>query len=100
MKQSTRAYQRSGCHPHKGRRRRELRAVCKEYHTHRQELEIVMPKILEGVKEDDEMVGGVDTMKYFDHDMADTVKFPDLAQHNYMESRGEGPSGAPLLEPA
>jgi hypothetical protein len=46
------------------------------------------------------MVGGVDTMKYFDHDVVETVKFPNLAQHNYMESRGEGPSGAPLLEPA
>jgi hypothetical protein len=31
--------------------------------------------------------------------VADTFKFPDLAQHNYMESRGEGPSSAPLLEP-
>jgi hypothetical protein len=46
-----------------------------------------MPKILEGVKANNEMVGGVDNMKYSDHDMADTVKFPDLAHHNYMESR-------------
>jgi hypothetical protein len=37
-------------------------------------------------------------MKYYDHDVADIVKFPYLAQHNYMESRGEGSSGAPLLE--
>jgi hypothetical protein len=57
-----------------------------------------MPKIPEGVKEDDEIVGGVDTMKYSDHDMADTVKFPYLVQHNYKKRRGEGPSGAPLLE--
>ena len=58
-----------------------------------------MPKIPEGVKVDDEMIGGVNTMKYSDHDVEYTVKFLDLVQHNYMESRGESPSGAPLLEP-
>jgi hypothetical protein len=63
------------------------------------ELAIVMPKITKGVKVDDEMVGGVDTIKYFDHDVVDTVKFPDLAPQNYLESRGEGPLGVPLLEP-
>jgi hypothetical protein len=63
------------------------------------ELEIIMPKILERVKENDEMVGGVNTMKYSDHDVAYIIKFPDLMQHNYMESKGEGPSGMPLLEP-
>jgi hypothetical protein len=60
----------------------------------------VMPQIPEGVKADDEMVGGVNTMKYSDHDVADAIKFPYLAQQNYMECKGEGPSGAPLLEPA
>jgi hypothetical protein len=62
-------------------------------------LAIVIPKIPKGLKAVDEMVGGVHTMKYFDHGVADIVKFPDLVQPNYMESRGEGPSGAPLLEP-
>jgi hypothetical protein len=38
-------------------------------------------------------------MKYFDHDMDNTIKFPYVVQRNYMESRGEGPLGAPLLEP-
>jgi hypothetical protein len=37
-----------------------------------------MPKILEGVKSDDEMIGGVNMMKYSDHDVVDTVKFLDL----------------------
>jgi hypothetical protein len=64
------------------------------------ELAIVIPKIPEGVKVDDEMVGGLDTIKYSDHDVADAVKFPDLAPQNYLESRGEGPSGVPLLDPA
>jgi hypothetical protein len=88
-----------GYHPHKGRRRREQREVCKEYNVHTGELAIVMPKIPEGVKVDDEMVGGVDTIRYSDHDVADAVKFPDLVPQNYLESRGEGPSGVPLLEP-
>jgi hypothetical protein len=59
-----------------------------------------MPKIPKGVKVDDEMVGGVDSLKYSDHDMEDVVKFPDLAPQSYLERRGEGPSGTPLLEPA
>jgi hypothetical protein len=36
----------------------------------------MMPKIPEGVKAEDEMVGGVDAIKYSYHDVADTVKFP------------------------
>jgi hypothetical protein len=63
------------------------------------ELVIMMPKIPEGVKVEDEMVGGVDTIKYSNHDVADAVKFLDLVPQNYLESRGEGPSGVPLLEP-
>jgi hypothetical protein len=62
------------------------------------ELAIGMPKILEGVKVDDEMVGGVDTIRYSNHDVADVVKFLYLVPKNYLESKGEGPSGAPLLE--
>jgi hypothetical protein len=41
-----------------------------------------MPKIPKGVKVDDKMVGGVDALKYSDHDVVDTVKFPDLAQQS------------------
>jgi hypothetical protein len=43
------------------------------------ELEIVMSKIPEGVKEDDAMVGEVNALKYSYHNVYDTVKFPDLA---------------------
>jgi hypothetical protein len=45
------------------------------------------------------MVGRVTSIKYSDHDVADVTKFPDLASQNYLESRGEGSSGMPLLEP-
>jgi hypothetical protein len=58
-----------------------------------------MPKISEGVEISNEMVGGVNTMKYSNHDVADTIKFPNLSQQNYMESRGEVPLGMPLLAP-
>jgi hypothetical protein len=98
--QCTRVYQRWGPHPHREGRNLALRVACKEYHGPQAEVTLVMPKIPEGVQIDDEMVGGVNTMKYSDHDVADTIKFLDLSQQNYMESRGEGPSGAPLLEPA
>jgi hypothetical protein len=63
------------------------------------QLAIVMPKFSKGVKTDDDMVGGVYSLKYYDHDVSDAIKFPDLAAQSYMESRGEGPSGKPLLEP-
>jgi hypothetical protein len=52
------------------------------------------------VKTGDNMVGGVDDLKYSNHDVSDATKFPYLAAQSYLESRGEGPSGAPLLEPA
>jgi hypothetical protein len=41
-----------------------------------------MPQIQEVVKADDEMVGGVNTMKYSNHDVTDAIKFLDLAQQN------------------
>ena len=61
---------------------------------------IVMPKVPKGVKTDDNMVGGVDRIKYFDHDVSDAIKFPYLAAQRNLERRGESPSGTPLLEPA
>jgi hypothetical protein len=59
-----------------------------------------MPKIPKGVKINDNMVGGVNSPKYSDHDVFEAIKFPDLEAKSYLERRGEGPSGAPLLEPA
>jgi hypothetical protein len=59
-----------------------------------------MKRIPKGVKFGDNMVGGVNGLKYSDHDVLDATKFLDLAMQSYLESRGEGPSGMPLLEPA
>jgi hypothetical protein len=64
------------------------------------ELDIAMPKIPKGVKTKDNKVGGVKGHRYYDHDVYKTINFLDLATHSYLESRGEGPSGVPLLDPA
>jgi hypothetical protein len=45
---------------------------------------LVLPKILNGVRIDDDMVDGVTSIKYSDHDVEDIVKFPDLAPQNYL----------------
>jgi hypothetical protein len=50
-----------------------------------------MPKVPKGVKTDDNMVGGVDRIKYFDHDVSDAIKFPYLAAQRYLDIRGEDP---------
>jgi hypothetical protein len=65
-----------------------------------EELSIVMSKIPNEVKTGDNMVGGFDSLKYSDHDVSDSTNFPYLAAHIYVESRGEVPSGAPLLDHA
>jgi len=57
-----------------------------------------LPNIPSGVRVDDDMVDGVTVIKYSDHDVADVTKFPDPTSQNYLESRGEGSSGMPLLE--
>jgi hypothetical protein len=50
-----------------------------------------MPKIPKGVKTTNNLVGGVDGLKYSDHDVSDAIKFPDLVAQSYLERRGEGP---------
>jgi hypothetical protein len=65
-----------------------------------EELSIVMLKIPNEVKTWDNMVGGADELKYSDHDVSNATNFPDLEAQSYLECTGEGPSGAPLLEPA
>jgi hypothetical protein len=46
------------------------------------------------------MLGKVTKLKYVDHDVTDTTKFPEFMQEVYLENRGEvGPLGKPILEP-
>jgi hypothetical protein len=63
------------------------------------ELTLSLSQIPEGVKVVGDMLGCVNKLKYVDHDVADMGKFPEFVQQVYMESKGEGPSGDPILEP-
>jgi len=44
------------------------------------------------------MLGCVNKLKYVDHNVTDRRKFPEFLQQVYMERKGEGPSGVPILE--
>jgi hypothetical protein len=60
---------------------------------------MVLPKLTNGVWVNDDIVSGVTSIKYFDHDVVDVTKFPDFASQFYLERRGVGSSGMPLIEP-
>jgi hypothetical protein len=48
----------------------------------------------------EDMLGKVPKLRYFDHDVRYTSKFPKLAEETYLEETGEmGPLGRPILEP-
>jgi hypothetical protein len=61
-----------------GKKKAQVESSAQGISQTQSEFEIVIPKIPKGVKANDEMVGGVHTIKYLDHDVVDTVKFPDL----------------------
>jgi hypothetical protein len=45
------------------------------------------------------MLGKVLKLKYVDHDVTDTTKFPDFVHESYLENRGDvGPLGKTILE--
>jgi hypothetical protein len=46
---------------------------------------LVMPDIPDGVIIDEDMLGKVSQLKYVDHDITDTTKFPELAPSEYLE---------------
>jgi hypothetical protein len=63
-------------------------------------VEIMLPHIPDVVIVVEDMLGKVEKLKYADHDVTDTTKFPDLVQEIYLENKEEvGPSGNPILEP-
>jgi hypothetical protein len=64
-------------------------------------VEITLPHLPDVVVVVEDMLGKVLKLKYADHDITDTMKFPDFTQEVYLENRGEvGPLGKPILEPA
>jgi hypothetical protein len=47
----------------------------------------------------EDMLGKVLNLRYANHDVKYTMKFPYLAHENYLEDKGEiGPLGKPILE--
>jgi hypothetical protein len=45
------------------------------------------------------MLGFVNKINYDDHDVVYMGNFPEFVKKVYMESKGEGPAGDPILEP-
>jgi hypothetical protein len=79
-----------------GRKRKTLGTPSKQ-----NSVEIMLPYIPNVVAIVEYMLGKVAKLKYVDHDVTNTKKFPNLAQEIYLESKEEaGPSGKPILEPA
>jgi hypothetical protein len=59
----------------------------------------MLPYLPDVVVAVEDMLGKVSKLKYADHVVTDTTKFPDLVQESYLENRGEvGPLGKPILE--
>jgi hypothetical protein len=63
-------------------------------------MEITLPFLPDAVPTVDDMLGKVPKLRYADHDVRDMIKFPELAEENYLINTGEiGPLGRPVLEP-
>jgi hypothetical protein len=45
------------------------------------------------------ILGHVEKLKFSYHDVTDRDKFPEFAPQVYMERKGIGPKGDPILEP-
>ena len=63
------------------------------------ELTLSQPQIHEGVKILYDMFGYVYKLKYVYHDVTYMRKFLEFMLQVYMENKGPGPSGVPILEP-
>jgi hypothetical protein len=51
-------------------------------------VEITLPHLPDVVVVVEDMLGKVPKLKYADHDITDTKKFPDFVQEVYLENRG------------
>jgi hypothetical protein len=71
-----------------------MRSPCKQ-----PEASIVLPCIPEGVQATPGLLGCIEKLRYADHDVSDTRKFPEFAQQVYMEILGTGPLGDLVLQP-
>jgi hypothetical protein len=46
------------------------------------------------------MLGHMEKLRYSDHDVIDTDKFPEFAKKVYLETMGIGPFGNPINQPS
>jgi hypothetical protein len=60
---------------------------------------LVMPDIPDGVIIDEDMLGKVSQLKYADHDITDTTKFPELAPRKYLELKIDPVTNQTILVP-
>jgi hypothetical protein len=57
---------------------------------------IVFPRIPEGVHVPANLLGHVEKLRYSDHDVTGTDKFPEFAKQVYLQTIGIGPFGEPI----
>jgi hypothetical protein len=79
-------------------KRKGKQPIQRSPHKH-PEVSIVLPCIPEGVQATAGLLGCIDKLRYADHDVSDTGKFPEFMQQVYMEILGTGPLGDPVLQP-
>jgi len=64
-------------------------------------MDITLPYLPNAVITVDHMLRKVSKLRYFNHDVRNASKFPDLVKETYLTNIGEiGPLGKPIMEPA
>jgi len=61
--------------------------------------EIILPCIPEGVQLGPELLGLIEKIKYFDHDVADEAKFLELVKRVFIQTTGTNRVGKPIEQP-
>jgi hypothetical protein len=56
-------------------------------------IEIVLPRIPEGLQVDSQLLGHIRKLEYFDHDIVDKTKYPEVAPQVFMQTIDVNPLG-------
>jgi hypothetical protein len=59
----------------------------------------VLPRIPEGVQVNPQLLGHVGKLKYFDHDVEDETKYPNLAPQVFMQKVVVNQLGETIIHP-
>jgi hypothetical protein len=60
---------------------------------------LVFPRIPDGVRVKSDLLGHVEKLKYSDHDVTDTEKFPEFTKKVYLQTVGMNAVGEPIDQP-